>query len=149
MWLPGGGTCTIQRLWPPWSAACDCWYASSPVLFSLPSGSLSQVTLQFLCSLVLHGFQRRRGGQEPKASRRHIAVAPGSAWVSHGPCLLLLGSLFSVVQIPTGLVAPSTALQSLSCSCSSLGDLTVPNGLSFWHCYNDFLLLQFLSWIQV
>lgn len=58
MWLPGGGTCTIQRLWPPWSAACDC----QSVLFSLPSGSLSQVTLQFLCSLVLHGFHREEEG---------------------------------------------------------------------------------------
>lgn len=71
--------------------------------------------------------QRIRGGQEPKASKTHCCcplLSLGFSW-----SLLLLGSLFSVVQIPTGPVASSTVLQSLSCSCSSLGDLTVPNCL--------------------
>lgn len=48
--------------WPPWSAACDGWHARSPVLFILPSGSLSQATLQFLCSLVLNMFHREEEG---------------------------------------------------------------------------------------
>lgn len=104
-------------------AACACWeiFGASivklAVLFTsyalrfTPTMRLTLTTSPFqTLGLPSPELASQRGKQKPKMSGRgHTVPAPRAAWVSQWS-LLLLGNLFSVVQVPTGLEASSISL---------------------------------------
>lgn len=74
-----------QRLWPPWSAACDCWHASSlqaALRFTLTTRLTSCPPVPVVPSPACTSEKRASGAQSP----RHMLLPLAQPGFLNGPC---------------------------------------------------------------